>query len=102
MHLRIARDHAAHGTSDALVVDAVAMRLLSAVDTLARLPPAFIDTAWGRDWAAMKGMRNRLVHGYATVSPAVVRATVEEDLPVLEEKFVALIDDAAERPSESA
>lgn len=35
------------------------------------------------DWAAIKGLRNRIVHDYFGLSLAVIWAIVQQDLPVL-------------------
>ena len=38
-------------------------------------------------------MRDRLVHGYIHVSTAIVRETVEQDLPVIRAVVSSLIED---------
>ncbi len=46
----------------------------------------------------MWGMRNRIAHGYLLVSPEIVRATVERDLP----EMIQLIEAAlAQHPPSS-
>ncbi len=35
------------------------------------------------NWAAMKGLRNRIVHDYDYINPLVIRGIVEKDLPQL-------------------
>lgn len=38
----------------------------------------------------MAGMRDKLIHGYATVDLAIVWQTVSEDIPLLRSKLQAL------------
>lgn len=57
------------------------MRLVAALDSLARLSDERKEALFGTAWAAMRGMRNRLVHGYAAVDGETVRVTVRDELP---------------------
>jgi uncharacterized protein with HEPN domain len=48
----------------------------------------FVDTDLQNEfnhinWAAMKGLRNRIIHDYDCVIPVVIRKIVETDLPKL-------------------
>ena len=90
-HLEIARSHAASDHSDAVVTDAVALRL-AAVDALANLSDDTRALATQGQWDLMRGMRNRIVHGYATVSPDVVRATVDREVDPLIRRIRQAID----------
>lgn len=42
-------------------------------------------------WASMKGMRNRIAHGYFEVDMGVVWETVRRALPVLIEQLMAIL-----------
>lgn len=44
-------------------------------------------------WTEMAGMRDKLIHGYATVDLDIVWTTVEEDLPQLRPKLGSVRDD---------
>ncbi|NHN55464.1 hypothetical protein G9U51_06660 [Calidifontibacter sp. DB0510] len=55
MHFELARSHAAAGTVDQLVVDAVSMRLSAGIEVLARLDPELRAGLFGSDWALMWG-----------------------------------------------
>lgn len=35
------------------------------------------------NWAAMKGLRNRIIHDYDCIMPVVIKMIVEKDLPKL-------------------
>ena len=41
-------------------------------------------------WAMMRGMRNRMAHGYFQIDLAIVWATVRESLPPLQAQLISL------------
>lgn len=57
------------------------MRLIAALDTLARLPDDRRQVLFGDAWHAMRGLRNRLAHGYIDIDFAVVTSTVDQNVP---------------------
>ncbi len=89
-HLALMQRHASGDLDDQLVIDAVCMRLSAGLETLARLDPAVRDRLFGDAWPLMWGMRNRIAHGYLAVDAAIVRRTLEHDIPPI----VAAIDSA--------
>lgn len=80
-HLHRIRDYALLDTTDDVVIDAIALRLAAAIDALARLPQATAHELFGADWPAMRGLRNRIVHGYGVIRTDVVRITVVSEVP---------------------
>lgn len=82
-HLQLAQQHGAGDLTSQLVIDAVSLRLAAAIDALSALPEEALDKHFGTMWAPMKGMRNRIVHGYLLVDPRIVARTVERDVPDL-------------------
>ena len=94
MHLERAQLHAKSDLNAEIVQDAVAMRLVAMIDTLARLTQAALDAYFGEEWPAMRGMRNRIVHGYMSVDPEVIRLTVSEDLADIDTRIRRAIDDS--------
>lgn len=44
-------------------------------------------------WSEMAGMRDKLIHGYATIELEIVWTTVEEDVPTLTSQLEAVIQD---------
>ncbi|WP_022868935.1 HepT-like ribonuclease domain-containing protein [Schaalia vaccimaxillae] len=80
-HLTLAIDHSGHGLEDQMVRDAVAMRILAGIDSLNGLTQARLIGLFGQDWPAMRGMRNRITHGYSSFSPDFITQTVEYELP---------------------
>jgi uncharacterized protein with HEPN domain len=62
---------------------AAVMYRLGIIGEAARYVTAETQSKYSVDWTAMRGMRNRLVHGYGSVRPLIVWKTVTEDLPTL-------------------
>ena len=46
------------------------------------------------DWVALRGMRNRLVHGYFDVDLDVIWEAVVRDVPVLRDQVAGILHDA--------
>lgn len=69
-----------------IVGEAVAKLIEHAAPLLARHPEI--------PWASVKGMRNRIAHGYFEVDMTVVWATVQQSLPMLAAALPAVIEDA--------
>ena len=63
--------------------DAVAMNLLVIGESAARLPPSVRDWEQEIDWRAAIDLRNRIAHGYASVSFSIVWSVVVIELPGL-------------------
>ena len=55
----------------------------------------FLTMHPGVPWSSMKGMRNRLAHGYFDINLDVVWDTVSNALPSLLERMPAVLEDAA-------
>ena len=69
-HLDDVERYAERDLSDEAVLDAIALRLAAMVDALSQLPAEVLDTMFGATWKAMRGMRNRIAHGYHAIYPA--------------------------------
>ncbi|WP_308799099.1 HepT-like ribonuclease domain-containing protein [Agromyces silvae] len=69
---------------DATVADAVSLRLASAIEALAATSDEVRARVSGGRWHVIWATRNRIAHGYAGIDHAIIRATVERDLPALE------------------
>ncbi len=80
LHLRRAKLYGAEDLTKDLVIDAVSMRLVAMIDALNRISDGVVNECLGGDWVLMRGIRNRIVHGYMSVDPEVVRVTVTEEL----------------------
>ncbi len=82
-HFELMVDHARGDVMDQLVVDAVSMRLSAGVEVLNRLDSSVRDRLFGDSWPLMWGMRNRIAHGYLLVEPAIIRRTLDTDIPAI-------------------
>lgn len=79
------RHHLSRGNlDDGLVFDAVRMRLIEIGEAVKALPQALLDNEPELPWPEIAGMRDRLAHRYFDTSHAIMRATVDVDLPELE------------------
>lgn len=80
-HLAMIDRHVSEGGwARQVVVDAVCLRLAASIEAASRLSEEARDGAFGPAWPAIWATRNRIAHGYSTVDPQIVRATVENDL----------------------
>ncbi|MEO8829880.1 HepT-like ribonuclease domain-containing protein [Lapillicoccus sp.] len=82
-HFELMLDHAHGDVMDQLVVDAVCMRLSAGLEVLNRLDACVRDELFGDSWRLMWGMRNRIAHGYLLVEPAIIRRTLDTDIPAI-------------------
>jgi uncharacterized protein with HEPN domain len=79
------RSHLTRGEmSDALVFDAVRVRLIEIGEAVKALPDELLANEPSMPWAQIAGMRDRLAHRYFDTSHAILAASVEHDLPELE------------------
>ena len=72
--------------SDLRTQRAVVMCLMIVGEAASRVVadhPAFVDARPGIPWHGIRGMRNRIAHGYFEVDLAVVWQTVQAELPPL-------------------
>jgi len=73
------------GLGDGLVFDAVRLRLIEIGEAVKGIDPNVLADEPDIPWQDVAGMRDRLTHHYFDTSHAIVQATVDHDLPVLEE-----------------
>ena len=79
------RSHLGRGhLSDGLVFDAVRIRLLEIGEAVKALPDELLSTQPSIPWRQIARMRDHLAHRYFDTAHAIVQATVNDDLPVLE------------------
>ncbi len=65
-------------------------RLALHLDRLHDEAPALLERHSTVPWAAMRGMRNRIAHGYFDIDMNIVWETVQRDLPALIGPLAAL------------
>lgn len=77
-------EHLGRGAlDDGLVFDAVRVRLIEIGEAVRAISPELLDREPDIPWVDVAGMRNHLAHRYFDTAHAIVRATVEHDLPPL-------------------
>lgn len=77
-------DHLGRGSlDDGLVFDAVRVRLIEIGEAVRAISPALLDREPDVPWVDVEGMRDHLAHRYFDTEHAIVRATVDHDLPPL-------------------
>ena len=87
------RSHLQRGDlSDGLVFDAVRIRLLEIGEAVKALPAETLISQPGIPWSQIARMRDHLAHRYFDTDHAVVRATVDNDLPELERAVKSLAE----------
>jgi len=83
-HLKVLNSHLERGDlSDTLVLDAVNMRLIAAIEARSRLPDELRQQLFGEEWHAIRSTRNRIAHSYLQMRLDIIAATVERDIPPL-------------------
>lgn len=60
--------------------------------------PDFVAQHDGLPWAQMRGMRNRIAHGYFDIDLDIVWQTVVSAIPTLNQQAEALLDELREGP----
>lgn len=98
--IRLARTYTEGMDKQAFLEDkrtqqAVILNLLTlgeAASHIARLYPAFADKHPQLPWKQMRGMRNRMAHGYFDINLEIVWETMCNDLPGLEATIRNAID----------
>jgi uncharacterized protein with HEPN domain len=89
-HIRMLHHHLERlDLADETVADAVSLRLAAAIESLSTTSEGLRERVFGDEWAIVWATRNRIAHGYAHIDVRIVRATVDQDLPQLEEALRA-------------
>lgn len=86
-HFEVMLQYGQQDTNDQLVIDAACMRLSAGIGVLARLDQAVLDDLFGDSWPLMRGMRNRIAHGYLLVDTEIILRTLEDDIPMIVEQI---------------
>lgn len=87
--------------ADSRTQQAVAMNVLIIGEVAAKLIERFPERLAAYPavpWISMKGMRNRIAHGYFEVDMGVVWETVRRALPVLIDHVMEILANEAEKP----
>ena len=97
-HAREAVELMEDASSKGFVIDRVtelALRKLVEVvgEAANRVSPATRQRQPEIAWSQIIGARNRLVHGYDTVSMSILRDIVQNDLPPLVEQLMSIVEE---------
>ena len=85
------RSHLQRGDlSDGLIFDAIRIRLLEIGEAVKSLPGDLLDTQPSIPWKQIARMRDHLAHRYFDTAHTILQATVDQDLPALEQAIHAL------------
>lgn len=79
------------GLSDGLVFDAVRIRLLEIGEAVKALPEDLLAAQPQIPWRQITRMRDHLAHRYFDTAHAILQATIDEDIPPLEQAVAELI-----------
>ena len=92
-HIRMLHRHLDRSDlSDETVADAVSLRLAAAIESFSTASQGLRDRVFGSEWPIAWATRNRIAHGYTHIDVAIIRATVERDLPQSEQGLKAELD----------
>jgi uncharacterized protein with HEPN domain len=86
------------GLDDGLVFDAVRVRLIEIGEAVKTIDPSLLAREPDIPWSDVAAMRNHLAHRYFDTAHAIVRATVDHDLPPLAAAVRRLLSPTDERP----
>ncbi len=76
--------------------DSVIRRIEIMGEASGRLSPVFRDAHSEIPWARIRGMRNRMIHGYDDIDMEIVWETVERDIPSLVPQLERLVPPEAD------
>ena len=76
-----------------LLIDSVMFRIVQVAENGAKLSEAFRMAHPDIPWAAIRGMRNRIVHNYGVVSMTVVYDTVINHIPRMYAMLIAIMEE---------
>ena len=84
-HIDVLKRHLTRGDlADETIADAVSLRLASAIDAVSETSGEFREQHFGDDWKIIWATHNRIAHGYTYIDLAIIRDSVEHDLPEFE------------------
>ena len=81
--------------ADPILQRAVQHMLQTIGEAASKIEPATLDQITNVPWRQVKGMRNRIVHGYFGIDPEAIWLTAKNDVPKLAE---AVRQHLADRP----
>ena len=97
------RSHLTHGPpSEALIMDAVAMRLLEIGEAVKSLSEPSTAAEPSVKWPQIARMRDRLAHHYFATHPEIIQSTIDKDLDPLDSAVARMLAQfQPDKPEES-
>lgn len=87
------RQHLDRGElSDGLIYDAVRMRLVEIGEAVKDIDEATLANESQIPWQSITGMRDRLTHHYFDTSHAIIQATLQYEIPLLDAAVWRIIE----------
>lgn len=85
-HLEVLHRHLSQRETDRqIVVDAAAMRLSAAIDSISKVSEELRQSVMSEQvWRDIKSMRNRIAHAYGAIDSSILDATFERDIEPFE------------------
>ena len=80
-------------TANDLLIDSVMFRIVPVAENGAKLSNTFRTAHPAIPWAAIRGMRNRIVHNYGVVSMTIVYDTVINHIPKMYAMLKAIMEE---------
>ena len=80
-------------TENDLLIDSVMFRIVQVAENGAKLSDTFRTAHPDIPWAAIRGMRNRIVHNYGVVSMTIVYDTVINHIPKMYAMLKAVMEE---------
>lgn len=78
--------------SDGLVFDAVRVRLIEIGEAVKALPESLLTSEPQIPWSDIARLRDLLAHRYFDTSHSILQATVDHDIPALEDAIIRLLN----------
>ena len=74
------------------IIEVICFNLFQIGELVSKLSTDFIDKYDRIPWRPIKGMRNKIVHGYDTIDKAIVWNTTEISIPILKNYCLEIVD----------
>lgn len=87
-HFEQVAEYVSRDLTDPMAVDAIAMRLSAGIEAMCKLDAAYLDSLF-EEWHGIRGMRNRIVHGYIVTDSSLVIESAVNELPTIVEAIRA-------------
>ena len=74
--------------------EAVILNFVIIGEAIKKIPPEIIEQAPNVPWKEFAGMRDKMVHGYFSISSTILFETIRNDLPALHDAIQKLLENS--------